>query len=111
MAARSSSTEAPDTITLSLTFVIKREGDQYASLCLEYDIASCGATQNEAVESLWGLVRLYVEDCIQDGEIPIPQRPVPYAALQEFLKPTPPRRSQRFTVTSREASFTRHAFA
>jgi hypothetical protein len=79
---------------------------------LEYDIASCGKTQDEALDSLLGLVKLYVEDCIEDGDFPIPERPVPHSALQEFLRPAPPRREQRLIVTSREESFfVRHAFA
>jgi predicted RNase H-like HicB family nuclease len=109
MAARAPSPKAPEAVTLSLTFVVKQEGDDYAALCLEYDIASCGKTQDEALESLLGLVKLYVEDCIEDGEFPIPGRPVPSSALQEFIRPAPPRRKQRLTVTSRVESFVRHA--
>jgi len=53
-------------------------------LCLELDIASCGATEAEALESLQGLVELYLDDCLSQGEYPIPLRPVPCEALQEL---------------------------
>ena len=36
----------------SFTCLVRREGNQYASLCVELDIASCGHTKKEAIEGL-----------------------------------------------------------
>ncbi|MFH1097814.1 MAG: hypothetical protein V1749_10010 [Candidatus Desantisbacteria bacterium] len=34
------------------TCLVKKEGNQYASLCVELDVASCGQTKNDAIEGL-----------------------------------------------------------
>ncbi|MGD0949964.1 MAG: type II toxin-antitoxin system HicB family antitoxin [Candidatus Binatia bacterium] len=44
-----------------LTAIIEREGDGYVSLCLELDIASQGATVEEARANLREAVELFFE--------------------------------------------------
>ena len=94
---------------LELTFLVKQEGSQWTALCLELDIASCGPSESEAMESLNGLIELYVDDCLSQGEHPIPLRPVPGEALQEFL--SPPGQAVELLLISRRASFPIHAQA
>ena len=68
-----------------LTCIVKKEGNQYASLCLELDVASCGNTKSEAVESLKDAIETYVQYMTEEnreGEI---LRPVSIDALHEFL--------------------------
>lgn len=98
-------------VALALTFLIKKESGAYTALCLELDIASCGESEDEAIESLKHLIALYVEDCIKEGDVPIPQRPVPFAALREFLQPSSPQERLELTSTSIEDCFEAHAFA
>jgi len=47
---------------LRLTCLIKKEGDQYSSLCLELDVASCGKTGEEAFEGLKAAAETYLQD-------------------------------------------------
>jgi len=40
----------------TFTCLVKKEGNQFASLCVELDVASCGRTKKEAIaDSLQGL--------------------------------------------------------
>jgi predicted RNase H-like HicB family nuclease len=96
-------------VKLLLTLLTRQDGADYTGLCLQLDIASCGKTADEAIESPKGLVELYVQDYIEDGEVPIPLRPVPLDALQEFLRPSPP--SDRLTFTARQQPYVPHAYA
>lgn len=56
--------------------VTKNEGDEaYASLCPELDVASMGATAEEAKTMLLDAAKLHIEGAIEDG---VPYlRPVP----------------------------------
>ena len=96
-------------VELELTLLVKQEASTWTALCLELDIASCGSTESDAMESLRGLIDLYVEDCLSRGEYPIPLRPVPCEALQEFL--SPPGEATELPLISRRASFPIHAHA
>jgi predicted RNase H-like HicB family nuclease len=100
--------QTAEQVRLDLTLLLKQEGAVWTALCLELDIASCGATEAEALESLQGLVELYLDDCLSQGEYPIPLRPVPCEALQEFLSPG---QTPELSITSRRASFPIHAQA
>lgn len=53
---------------LQLTAVIEREGDGYVSLCPEIDVASQGATADEARANLKEAVELFFESA-SDREI------------------------------------------
>ena len=56
-----------------LTAILEREGDGYVSLCPELDIASQGATIEEARENLREALELFFETASSDE---IGQRPV-----------------------------------
>jgi predicted RNase H-like HicB family nuclease len=92
---------------IEFTFVVKQEASQWTALCLELDIASCGPTQDDAVESLKGLVDLYLEDCFRENDLPIPLRQVSREALKEFL--SPPSQMPELSIISRRETFTTHA--
>ena len=48
-------------MTRRLTAIIEREGDGYVSLCPELDVASQGATVNEARDNLREALALFFE--------------------------------------------------
>jgi predicted RNase H-like HicB family nuclease len=70
---------------LKLTCLIKKEGEQCSSLCLELDVASCGKTREEAFEGLQAAVETYVSYLVQEGREDEIYRPVPQEAVREFL--------------------------
>lgn len=68
-----------------VTCLVKRESNQYVSLCVELDVASCGKTKREAIEGLKNAIEAYIEYMsseMRDKEI---YRPVPLHALRNFL--------------------------
>jgi predicted RNase H-like HicB family nuclease len=67
------------------TCLVRKEGSQYASLCIELDIASCGDTKEEAVEGLRNVVEAYLDYMISEGREKEIYRPVPIKDLKEFL--------------------------
>lgn len=71
----------------SFTCLVKREGNQYASLCVELDIASCGHTKKGAIEGLKSAVETYLEYMISEGRENEIYRPVPMKDLRDFLFP------------------------
>ena len=72
---------------MELTCFIKREGNQYASLCVELDVASCGRTKKEALDSLKDAIETYIEYMISEGQKKEIYRPVPMSELKQFLFP------------------------
>ena len=52
----------------SYTAILEREGDMYVSLCPELDVASQGATVEEALANLKEAVELFLE-CADSEEI------------------------------------------
>lgn len=76
-------------LVFPLGCLLKREGDQWASLCPELDVASCGQTLEEAKQALKDAVETYILFMLEEGlrdEIP---RPVSQADIQEFLTDPP----------------------
>ena len=72
---------------MELTCLIKKEGNQYSSLCVELDVASCGKSKKEAMEGLKRAIDAYLEyrvEKMQKNEI---YRPVPMNELKKFLFP------------------------
>jgi len=69
----------------SFTCLVKKEGNQYASLCVELDIASCGKTKEEAVEGLKNGIETYLEYMISEGRKDEIYRPVTMKELKDFL--------------------------
>ena len=71
----------------SVTCLVKKEGSQYVSLCVELDVASCGKTKKKAIEGLKNTIAAYIEYMTsqkRDKEI---CRPVPMDELRNFLFP------------------------
>ncbi len=68
-----------------LTCLIKKEGSQYASLCVELDIASCGKNKKEALDGLRDAAEAYLEYMIAENRRDEIYRPVPIDDLKEFL--------------------------
>ncbi len=54
--------------TQSYTAILEKEGDMYVSLCPELDVASQGATVEEATANLKEAVELFLE-CADAAEI------------------------------------------
>ena len=67
----------------SFTCLVKKEGNQYASVCVELDIASCGHTKKEAIKGLKDAIEAYLEYMISEGRENEIYRPVPKIA-QKF---------------------------
>ncbi|MBC8430527.1 MAG: hypothetical protein H8D96_01280 [Desulfobacterales bacterium] len=42
---------------MDVTCFVKKEGNQYASLCVELDVASCGRTKKDALDGLNALLK------------------------------------------------------
>lgn len=68
-----------------LTCLVKKEGNQYASLCVELDIASCGKNKKESLDSLRDAAEAYLEYMIAENRRDEIYRPVPIDELKEFL--------------------------
>lgn len=67
------------------TCLVKSEGNQYASLCVELDIASCGATKDKAIEGLRNAIEAYLEYMIEESRNDEIYRPVPMKDLKDFI--------------------------
>lgn len=70
---------------LKLTCLVRREGHQYSSLCLELDVASCGKTKAEAYDGLRAAVETYVNYMVAEGREDELLRPVPPEEIRSFL--------------------------
>ena len=64
---------------------MKKQGNQYASLCVKLDVASCGHTKKEAVGGLKNAIEAYPEFMISEKREKEIYRPVPMDALKDFL--------------------------
>ena len=72
---------------MEVTCFLKREGSQYASLCVELDVASCGKSKKDALEGLRRAIETYIEYMISEGRESDIYRPVPMNELKSFLFP------------------------
>jgi len=72
---------------MEVTCFLKREGNQYASLCVELDVASCGKTKKDALEGLRRAIETYIEYMISEGRENDIYRPVPMNEFKSFLFP------------------------
>ena len=66
---------------LQLTGLLEREGDGYVSLCPELDVASQGATMDEALANLREAVGLFLESA---SPTEIEQRLHPEVVISRF---------------------------
>jgi predicted RNase H-like HicB family nuclease len=65
----------------TFTCLVKKEENQYASLCVELDIASCGNTKKDAIVGLKNAIEAYLEYMISEGRENEIYRPVPMDEL------------------------------
>ena len=72
---------------MSITCLIKKEGNQYASLCVELDVASCGKSKTEAIDGLKRAIETYIEYMVSEGRQKEIYRSVPMDELKGFLFP------------------------
>ena len=72
---------------MEVTCFVKKEGNQYASLCVDLDVASCGRTQKEALDGLKRAIETYIDYMISEGRDKEIYRPVPMNELKQFLFP------------------------
>jgi len=70
-----------------VTCFVKKEGNQYASLCVELDVASCGRTQKDALDGLKRAIETYIEYMVSEGRKKEIYRPVPMNELKTFFFP------------------------
>ena len=73
----------------SVTCLVKREGSQYVSLCVELDVASFGKTKEKAMEGLTNAIETYIEYMSSQKREDEIYRPVPMDELRDFLFPGP----------------------
>lgn len=66
---------------------VTKEGNQYASLCVELDVASCGKTKTDALDGLKRAIETYIEYMVSEGRQKDIYRPVPMNELKTFLFP------------------------
>ena len=71
----------------SVTCLVKKEGSQYVSLCVELDVASCGKTKKEAMEGLRNAIEAYLEYMTSQNCGEEIYRPAPMDELRNFLFP------------------------
>ena len=86
----------------SFTCFLKKEENQYASLCIELDIASCGVTKKEAIAGLKDAIKTYIEYMISEKREKEISRLVPMDELKDFLFPESSPCKQRFEAISLE---------
>ena len=72
---------------MDVTCFVKKEGSQYASLCVELDVASCGKTKKDALDGLKRAIESYIEYMLSEGRRKDIYRPVPMNELKTFLFP------------------------
>lgn len=46
---------------MEVTCFVTKEGNQYVSLCVELDAASCGRTKEDALDGLKRAIETYIE--------------------------------------------------
>lgn len=89
----------------SFTCFVKKEGNQHASLCLELDIASCGATKKEAIAGLKNAIETYLEYMISEKRENEIYRPVQMNELKDFLFPESSIHEQHLEAVSLELEY------
>lgn len=89
----------------SFTCFVKKEGDQYASLCIELDIASCGTNKEEAITGLKNAIETYLEYMISEKRENEIYRPVPMNELKDFLFPEASTHEQHLEAVSLELEY------
>jgi predicted RNase H-like HicB family nuclease len=76
-------------VAYPLTFILKREGNQWASLAPELTVASCGDTMEAAREALEDAIQAYLSFLVSQGRRDEVWRPMSGAEVED-LKNDPP---------------------
>jgi predicted RNase H-like HicB family nuclease len=76
-------------IAYPLTFVLKQEGNQWAALAPELNVASCGGTLEEARQALEDALETYVSYMISAGRVSEVARPLSQAEVDDFVNDPP----------------------
>ena len=87
------------------TCLIKKDDDQFASLCVELDVASCGRTKDEALDGLKNAIETYIRYMIDEGREKDIYRPVPMKELKDFLFPEGDRHKQTLDAVPLEFQY------
>ena len=90
---------------MQLTCFVKREGNQFTSLCVELDVASCGSTKEEAIAGLKRAIETYIEYMISENRKDKIYRPVPMKDLKEFLFPEHSDKEQKLNAIPMEFQY------
>ncbi len=90
---------------MNLTCLVKQDGTQYASLCVELDVASCGVTEEEALSGLRDAIDTYIEFMREEGLGDRVYRPVPMNELRDFLFAESNARAQRLKAVPFEVAY------
>ena len=72
---------------MEVTCFVKKEGNQYASLCVELYVASCRRTKKDALDGRKRAIKTYIEYMVSEGRPKDIYRPVPMNELKTFLFP------------------------
>ena len=72
---------------MEVTCFVTKEGNQYVSLCVELDVASCGRTKEDALDGLKRAIETYIDYMVSKGRQKEMYRPVPMNELKTFLFP------------------------
>lgn len=83
---------------MEVTCFVKKEDNQYASMCVELDVASCGKTKMDALDGLKRAVETYIEYMVSEGLEKDIYRPVPMKELKQFLFPEQQLKEKRFAA-------------
>lgn len=87
------------------TCLVKKEDNQYSSLCVELDVASCGDTNEEAIEGLQNAIQAYIEYMDSEGRENEIYRPVSMIELRKFLFSDEFKTEQSFNAVSLEVEY------
>ncbi len=89
----------------SFTCLVKKDGNQFASLCIELDVASCGRTQKEAIQGIKNAIETYIDYMTPEHRQHETFRPVPMDALKAFLFPEDAQHEQSVKAISLEFEY------
>ena len=76
-------------VAYPLTFMLKREGNQWASLTPELRVASCGDTAEAAREALEDAIQTYLSSMVGQGRGGEIWRPMSATEIEDFRSDPP----------------------
>ena len=81
--------EAIERVAFPLSFLLKRERDQWAALSAEVTVSSCGDTLGDARQALKDAIETYVVYMINERRMDEVYRPLPESDITDFLTDPP----------------------